>query len=99
MTIQMSKFNTVLNGRVAAKEAALRIQQIVNGSAEREDVVLDFARVEVLAPSYADELLNSLEAKYGPSKVRVVSATGEVSEALEVIRSTSQRYLGPVLRY
>ena len=85
MTIQMSKFNTVLNGRPSAKEAASRIQQIVNGSAEREDVVLDFMGVEVLTPSYADELLRTLQEKYGTNKVKITNASQAVIETLNAV--------------
>ncbi|MDP2966888.1 MAG: STAS-like domain-containing protein [bacterium] len=85
MTIQMLKFNTVLNGRPSAKEAALRIQQIVNGSAEREDVVLDFAGVEVLTPSYADELLRTLREKYGVDKVEIINTSKAVAETIRAV--------------
>lgn len=89
MTVQMSKFNTVLNGRPVAREAALRIQQIVNGSAQKEDVVLDFAGVEVLSPSYADELMTVLRAKYGNEKVKIVNASQAVSETFEAVETHS----------
>ena len=89
MTIQMLKFNTVLNGRPAAREAALRIQQIVNGSTEREDMVLDFAGVEVLTPSYADELLRTLKEKYGSEKVKIVNASNAVEETFQAVASVS----------
>lgn len=91
MTIQMSKFNTVLNGRPVAKEAALRIQQIVNGSAGKEDMVLDFSGVEILTPSYADELLKSLEAKYGAEKVKIINTAEAVSETLQAVSSSFRR--------
>jgi hypothetical protein len=85
MTIQMLKFNTVLNGRPAAKEAVSRIQQIVNGSAEREDVVLDFAGVEVLTPSYADELLRVLREQYGVDKVEIINTSKAVAETIRAV--------------
>ena len=86
MTIQMKKFNTVLNGRPSAKEAALRIQQMVNGSIEKEDVTLDFENVEVLTPSYADELLSALERKYGVEKIKITNTAPAVSETLQAVR-------------
>lgn len=82
----MSKFNTVLNGRPSAREAFLRMQQIINGSAEREDVILDFERVEVLTPSYADELLKSLENKYGPQKIKIINVSPAVSETIQAVK-------------
>lgn len=88
MTIEILKFNSVLNGRPAAKEAALRIQQIVNGSAVKEDVVLDFSGVEVLTPSYADELLRTLENKYGSDKVKIINTAPSVSETMHAVNIT-----------
>ncbi len=85
MTVQMSKFNNVLNGRPVAREAALRIQQIVNGSAKTEDVVLDFTGVEVLTPSYADELLTVLKEKYGAEKIKIINPSAAISETLQAI--------------
>lgn len=85
MTIQMLKFNTVLNGRPSAKEAVLRIQQIINGSVATEDVILDFSGVEILTPSFADELLHGLGEKYGPDKVKVINTSQAVSETIKVI--------------
>jgi len=86
----MSKFNTVLNGRPSAKEAALRIQQIINGSTERENVILDFAGVEVLTPSYADELLRTLREKYGADKVETINTSKAVDETLKAVASLSE---------
>jgi len=81
----MLKFNTVLNGRPSAKEAASRIQQIINGSAERENVVLDFTGVEVLTPFYADELLRTLREKYGIDKIEIINTSKAVVETLKAV--------------
>lgn len=87
MTIQLSKFNTVLNSRPSAKEAVLRMYQIINGSTEKENVVLDFTGVEVLSPSYADELLQALKGKYGEDKVEIINAAPAVEETLRAIET------------
>ena len=87
MVIQMAKFNTVLNGRPAAKEAFLRIQQITNGAAEKESIVIDFSGVEVLTPSYADELLQSLKTKYGSDKIKIINTAPSVAETIQVINT------------
>ena len=90
MTIQMQKFGTLLNGRPSAHEAALRVQQLVNGSAATENVVLDFAGVEILTPSYADELLHTLKEIYGENKVKVENAeTGTVRDTLTAVGSAA----------
>ena len=80
----MSKFNTVLNGRPAAKEAILRIFQIVNGSIEKENVILDFSDVEILTPSYADELLRELKKKYN-NKVEVINTSSMAADTMKAI--------------
>ena len=80
----MSKFNTVLNGRPAAKEAILRIFQIVNGSIEKENVILDFSDVEILTPSYADKLLRELKKKYN-NKVEVINTSSMAADTMKAI--------------
>ena len=78
MKVQMEKFGKLLNGRPAAREAFLRLVQIINGSGTSEGVVVDLSGVEILTPSYADELLRSLREKYGSDKVSVENAETEV---------------------
>lgn len=85
MIVQMLKFNTVLNGRPSAKEVVLRIQQIVNGSAEKEDVIIDFNGVEILTPSFADELLHGLREKYGHDKIKIINTSPAASETIKII--------------
>jgi hypothetical protein len=87
MIVQMLKFNIVLNGRPSAKEVVLRIQQIVNGSAEKEDVVIDFDGVEILTPSFADELLHGLREKYGSDKIKIINTSQSVSETIKIVEN------------
>ncbi|MCG2699814.1 STAS-like domain-containing protein [Candidatus Parcubacteria bacterium] len=82
----MSKFNTVLNGRPTAREAFLRLQQIINGSVEKEDITLDFMNVEVLTPSYADELLRALEGKYGSDKIKIINTSQAVLATIQAVK-------------
>lgn len=89
MIIPMSKFGTLLNGRPAAKEVALRIQQMVNGSGKKKGVVLDFSGVEVLTPGFADELLRILRKKYGSEEVMTRNASKPVAETLKFLKKTN----------
>ena len=83
----MQKFGVLLNSRPAAREASLRLIQLINGAGSKEGVVLDFDGVEILTPSYADELLRSLKEKYGSSKVLVENANTEaVRSTLDAIQ-------------
>ncbi len=81
----MQKFGTVLNGRPTGREALLRLRQIINGSADKENIVLDFSGVEVLTPSYADELLKGLRDHYGKEKIEIVNALGPAAETIQAI--------------
>lgn len=63
--IEMKKFGKVLNSRPAAKEAALRVKQIINGI--EGDITLDFNGVDILTPSFADEFVKGLKSIY-PNK-------------------------------
>jgi hypothetical protein len=69
MRIQMKKFGTLLNSRPAGREAALRIFQIANGFLNDKEMILDFAGVEVLTPSFADELIRLLKERYEDIKI------------------------------
>lgn len=70
MTLQMIKFGNILNSRPAGREAGLRAKQIINGSNESEDVVLDFSNVEVLTPSFADEFVKGLKEIYPDKNIK-----------------------------
>src|SRR4051794_5441566 len=82
MTIQMSKFGTVLNARPAGRESFLAISPTLpplapagqpsldlNGSSDAETIDLDFSGVEVLTPSFAEEFIIGLLDRY-PGRVR-----------------------------
>ena len=88
MTVQMIKFGKLLNGRPAGKEAALRIVQIINGSAGQEDIVLDFSEVEILTPSFADEVMHALADKYGAKRIKTENTnTPTVVEVLDAVEN------------
>ena len=88
MRVEMVKFGKLLNSRPAGREAGLRIVQIVNGSVEKENIVLDFNDVDILTPSFADELLHFLWSKYGREKVKIENTTtATVIDSLKAIES------------
>ncbi len=76
--ILMNKYGNLLNNRPSAKEAFLRMNQIINTEDKDTIIVLDFAGVEVLSPSYADEILTQLKKKYGKKRVEVENANAQV---------------------
>lgn len=64
MTIQLKKFGTTLISRPGGKEAWLAFQPILKTVPEDEKVIVDFAGVAVLAPSWADEFLTPLRRQF-----------------------------------
>jgi len=87
MRIEMIKFGRLLNSRPAGREAALRIVQMVNGSTkDKEEIILDFAEVEILTPSFADELLHLLKEKYKNKEIKLENTeTPVVRDTLKVV--------------
>jgi len=84
----MRKFGVLLNGRPAGREVALRIFQIVNGS-KGVEVTLDFSGVEILTPSFADELVRLLKEKYGEDKILIENT--ETSTVQDTISSIEKQ--------
>lgn len=68
MIIQVKKFGSTLVSRPSGKEAWLAFQPVLNEAKENEEIVVDFADVFVLTPSWADEFLTPLKQRF-PGKV------------------------------
>jgi len=73
----MKKFGLILNSRPAGKEAVLRVKQIVNGTSDNI-LTLDFEGVDVLTPSYADELFNGIKNLYPEKKIEMSGYKGNL---------------------
>ena len=65
MIIQLKKFGTTLVSRPSGKEALLAFRPMLNQISENEEIVIDFAGVIVLTPSWADEFLTPLSNHFG----------------------------------
>ena len=64
MIIELKKFGTTLVSRPSGKEAWLAFQPTFKDIAENEEMVIDFAGVVVLTPSWADEFLTPLVTRF-----------------------------------
>lgn len=69
MKIFLNKFGTTLSSRPAGREDFLVAESLLRDLPEHETIELDFSGVAVLAPSWADEVITSLIAKYGRDRV------------------------------
>lgn len=72
MIIELRKFGTTLVSRPSGKEAWLAFQPTLKDVLENEDVVLDFAGIIVLTPSWADEFLTPLRNRF-KEKVKLIN--------------------------
>ena len=65
------------------REDYLRLLQIAEGSTE---IILDFGGVEILTPTYADELFHSLGEKFGTSNIKAINQeTALVKDTLNAV--------------
>ena len=86
MVIEIKKFGKMLISRPAGKEAASIILSSFIPQSDVEPIELDFSGVEVIAPSWLEEVLNSLKDVYGD---RVVCRTYDnlsLKESLKIIQ-------------
>ena len=73
MIIELKKFGTTLVSRPSGKEAWLAFQPTLKDISTTEEVTVDFNDVSVLTPSWADEFLTPLRARFG-DKVRLLNS-------------------------
>lgn len=85
MRIELKKFGTVLTSRPAGKEAYLIAKAYNLPKEGDENIEIDFAGVEVLTPSWADEFLTPLLFDYPNRVVLIPSDNASVKAALEII--------------
>ena len=65
MTVDMSTFGEMLMSRPAGREAFLGASAYLFRDLKDNDIVsLDFAKVKVLAPSWADEFITGLKSNF-----------------------------------
>ncbi len=65
MTVDMSSFGEMLMSRPAGREAFLGASAYLFSDVKENDTItLDFEKVKVLAPSWADEFITGLKTKY-----------------------------------
>ncbi len=65
MRIDLKKFGEILVSRPSGREAYLVMSAYVTKDLkEGEEIIIDFAGVKVLAPSWADEVISKLAQHY-----------------------------------
>ena len=89
MTIYLKKFGEMLISRPSGKEAWLAFQPVLNQIKPDELVVVDFAGVKVLAPSWADEFLTPLKIRFSQQVQLENTSNASVKATLAILESNS----------
>lgn len=85
MKISIKKFGTRLISRPAGREALLIIQQNFIPKSENESLDLDFAGVEIVAPSWLDEVYSGLKSILGDRVNILVTTNTTLEKSMEVL--------------
>ena len=65
MIIELKKFGDILISRPAGREAYLAMSAyLLKDIKKDEEIIIDFAGIKVLAPSWADEVITNLARNY-----------------------------------
>jgi anti-anti-sigma regulatory factor len=89
MTIELIKFGNLLTSRQLGKEAlaALTSQLPKDNS---EEIIVDFTGVSTFSPSWGDEFLSPLQAKYQNGLNLKNISNPSVKATIEILEETNQ---------
>ncbi len=85
MTIELKKFGTTLISRPSGKEAWLAYQPVLKEVPENEEIMVNFADVVVLTPSWADEFLTPLRSRFSERVKLVNTDNASVKATLAIL--------------
>jgi hypothetical protein len=89
MCIELIKFGDILVSRPAGREAYLAMSAYnLKDASEDEDILIDFSGVKVLTPSWADEVVTKIAAKYKNVKF-INTQNTSVQATLKTLREYS----------
>jgi hypothetical protein len=86
MEIKVSNFGDILMSRPAGREAFLKAKAYVFKDIKTgEIVILDFDKVKVLAPSWADEFISGIQKDYGNEVQYINTENPSVKASLKTV--------------
>ena len=86
MKIEIKKFGKLLISRPAGKEAFAAAKAYVLRKPDDNKIVLDFAGVDVLSPSWADEFISGLKDVYKNVEISYVNTDNKsVKATLDIL--------------
>lgn len=89
MNIELKKFGTTLTSRQFGKEAWLAFGPRLSEIKNNETVLVDFDGVNTFAPSWADEFLSPLRAKYRERLILKKATNPSVKATIEILEQTN----------
>lgn len=89
MRVDVSKFGTTLISRPAGREAFLVARAYSIPKQGAEMIELDFSKVKVLTPSWADEFVSGLRQEFGTDRIKIIEGkNASVKLTFEVLRES-----------
>lgn len=85
MKLSLVKFGSVLTSRPAGKEAYLAAKAYTLPKSGEEKIEVDFAGVQVLAPSWADEFITPLLKEFPNRVILLPSDNSSIKASLKII--------------
>jgi hypothetical protein len=89
MRIEMKKFGFVLTSRPAGKNSYAAFQPSLADVSADEEVTVDFADINSLSPSWADEFLTPLHEKFGERLILENTENASVTLTLETLEEVN----------
>ncbi len=89
MFIELKKFGTTLVSRQAGKEALAAFQPVLESVSDEEDVIVDFDGVITFSPSWGDEFLTPLSARYAGRLFFKNTGNVSVQATLKLLKTVS----------
>ena len=86
MTIPIVNFGDILMSRPAGREAFLLAKAYVFKDIKKDDeVILDFDKIRVLAPSWADEFISGLKKEFTQNILYINTENPSVEASLRAV--------------
>ncbi len=73
MKIDIIKFGNILMSRPDGREAFFVIKSSFLSHLKNEKITLDFTSVDVVAPSWLDEVLTPIKEIYGKDRIEIIN--------------------------
>lgn len=90
MKIDLSKFGTTLVSGPSGKEAFLALKSLLTNLKTKEKIEIDFSKVIVFTPSWADEFITPLAKLYGKRVALLNTKNLSVQATLKILKESSR---------